>query len=97
MTDLIKRSDVLALLTGNDVTGYKPSALREMMERIPTVDALPVVNGMWEYHDCVCTGEGLVAVYACSVCNGCIDEDVFDGLYNAAYCPNCGARMESAQ
>ena len=60
---------------------------------LPTIDAVPVVHGRWEYHDCVCTGEGLIAVYACSACQGCIDEDAFD-LYAHNYCPNCGARMD---
>lgn len=43
MSDLIRRSDVLALLAGDDVTGYKPSALREMVEQIP--NALPCEIG----------------------------------------------------
>lgn len=34
-TDLISRADVLALLQGSDVTGYKPSALRQMVEQLP--------------------------------------------------------------
>lgn len=34
-TDLISRADVLALLQGSDTTGYKPSALRQMVEQLP--------------------------------------------------------------
>ena len=51
-------------------------------------------KGRWEYHDCVCTGDGLTSLYACSECHGAIDEEVFDNLYSTHYCPNCGAKME---
>lgn len=43
MESMIKRSDVLALLAGNDTTGYKPSALRKMVEQLP--EALPCKIG----------------------------------------------------
>lgn len=33
--DLISRAAVLALLQGSDATGYKPSALRQMVEQLP--------------------------------------------------------------
>lgn len=33
--DLISRPAVLALLQGSDTTGYKPSALRQMVEQLP--------------------------------------------------------------
>lgn len=61
---------------------------------LPAADVAPVVHGRWEYHDCVCTGDGLIAVYACSACQGCIDEEAFDQLHAQNYCPNCGAKME---
>ena len=50
-------------------------------------------KGRWEYHDCVCTGEGIVSVYACSQCHGIIEEETFDNLNFTNYCPNCGADM----
>ena len=64
------------------------------IEQYPAADVAPVVHGRWEYHDCVCTGDGLIAVYACSACQGCIDEEAFDQLHAQNYCPNCGARMD---
>lgn len=51
-------------------------------------------HGRWEYHDCVCTGEGLAAVYSCSECNVCIGEEAFEQLHTTIYCPNCGAKMD---
>lgn len=51
-------------------------------------------HGRWEYHDCVNTGDGMKAVYACSVCGACIDEEVFDGMYHTEYCPHCGNPMD---
>lgn len=51
-------------------------------------------HGRWEYHDCVCTGEGLAAVYSCSECNACIDEEAFEQLHTTNFRPNCGAKMD---
>lgn len=51
-------------------------------------------HGRWEYHDTVCTGDGLAAVYACSECHSCIDEEAFEQLHSTDYCPNCGAKMD---
>ena len=56
-----------------------------LLAHAPTIDAVPVVHGRWEYHDCVCTGNGLAAVYACSNCHFCIDEEVFDCLTATGY------------
>ena len=68
-----------------------------VVKEAPAADVAPVVHGRWEYHDCVCTGEGLVAVYVCSKCKFCIDEEVFEQIYATNYCPNCGARMKDGE
>ena len=90
MTDLIKRSDVLQLLSGSDIAGYKPSALREMVERVPAVDAVPVVHGRWVDH--------LVRDWRCSECGEKIQKvrNVDGYCYDdkPKYCPNCGAKMD---
>lgn len=57
----------------------------EAVWNAPTVEAAPVVHGRWEYRD---------GVYSCSVCCDEIDEDIFLGLYNNNFCPNCGAKMD---
>lgn len=80
-----------------EVLSDKPVVLGwvlRLIRSIPTIEAEPVRHGQWEYHDCVCTGDGLIAVYACSACQGCIDEDVFDQLHETRFCPNCGAKMD---
>ena len=66
----------------------------EEVDKLKPVDAVEVVHGRWEYHDCVCSGDGLIAVYACSECGRCINEDIFDCLNRTNYCPNCGAKMD---
>lgn len=63
---------------------------------LPAADVAPVVHGRWEYHDCVCTGDGLAAVYACSNCRFCIYEEVFEQLNATDFCNCCGARMDGA-
>ena len=47
MEDLIKRSDVLALLAGDDMTGYKPSALRQMVEQLPNALGCKIGDPMY--------------------------------------------------
>lgn len=79
--------------------GYE-HGMKESLNLIATqgaADVVPVVHGRWEYHDCVCTGDGLISVYACSACQGCIDEEAFDQLYAQNYCPNCGAHMKDGE
>ena len=74
--------------------GFSRDTVERAITDAPTIEAEPVRHGRWEYHDCVCTGDGLIAVYACSACQGCIDEDVFDQLHETRFCPNCGAKMD---
>lgn len=64
------------------------------VDNLTAADVGPVVHARWEYHDCVCTGEGLAAVYACSNCRFCIDEEVFEQLNATDFCNCCGARMD---
>lgn len=68
--------------------------LAKRLDEVPAADVVEVVHGRWEYHDCVCTGDGLTAVYACSNCRFCIDEEVFEQLNATDFCNCCGARMD---
>ena len=70
------------------------NGLLGLIEKAPTVDAVPVVHGRWiEQEDPM-----LDVYYTCSVCKedfyiettGYTEKDMF--LYT--YCPNCGARMD---
>lgn len=54
--------------------------------RTDTVDAAPVVHGRW---DKVCTEDGRIICYFCSVCDSSLDS--YPRMH---YCPNCGALMD---
>lgn len=100
MAEYIERSAILkkqTTMTEYDEGGWasESKVVRvEDIESIPAADVAPVVHGRWEYHDCVCTGDGLAAVYACSNCRFCIDEEVFEQLNATDFCNCCGARMD---
>lgn len=53
---------------------------REICEA-PTIDAVPVKHGEWEYIG------GYGYQYRCSKCVMCAE-------HKTRYCPNCGAKME---
>lgn len=58
------------------------------IDKMPTVDAQPVVHGKWEWFG----GDDDLGVYChCSVCACGYDEDLIQLLH---YCPNCGAKMD---
>jgi hypothetical protein len=57
-------------------------AFREDIDKLPTVDAAPVVHGRWD-DECRCT--------AC----GWYGDDIYKRLaLSFDYCPNCGAKMD---
>lgn len=65
-------------------------ALPDKINRLPTVDAVPVVHGKWRAVEA-----GKETLYACSVCH-----TVATNMPNPAtfrmyeYCPHCGAKMD---
>ena len=61
-----------------------PDALREAVERQPTIEADPVRNGRWEE---IGGYEPENQGFACSVCD-------FATTVKSRFCPNCGARMD---
>lgn len=60
------------------------SAIRDVINGLPAVDAEPVRHGEWIYQD----GE----IMLCKTCSLCRCES-FD-LDGAEYCPYCGAKMD---
>lgn len=72
-------------------------ALSEALDRVPTVDAEPVVHGKWIYLD----KENKFFrkhIVECSICNNSLDlYAVNGGRGDANYCPNCGAKMEKPE
>lgn len=55
------------------------SELYDILERMPTVDAVPVVHGEWIRQGADC--------WRCSVCKAMTDD-------YGNYCQNCGAKMD---
>lgn len=59
---------------------YSENDIREMIDMMPTVDAVPVRHGKWiEYP----TADGMNQCSECGVLR----------FGESNYCPNCGARM----
>lgn len=72
-------------------TEIQHKALKEAIERVPTVDAEPVKHGHWvevqRIHETDHT-----AICECSLCGDTVW--VYDGQRAWNYCPRCGAKME---
>lgn len=64
-------------------------SVMEYAELLPTVDAVPVVHGRWEYIQQTLT---TLSQLRCSFCGWWSLDPSIDGAYN--YCPNCGAKMD---
>lgn len=66
--------------------------VRELVDLLPTIDAVPVVHARWEeseYRD---------EKYRCSACGGaCWYYDYQGAVARSRFCPNCGARMDEKE
>ena len=69
------------------------SACIHIAERLYNVGYRKQSEGEWEYHGCVSSYDGLVSGYCCTCCDVFIREEVYDTLFPAKFCPNCGAHM----
>ena len=73
--------------------GWDNWGVYALIERQPTIDAVPVKHGKWSAYE--------VSGYRkCSKCGGYVNWNpkpfLFgDGEYN--YCPNCGAKMDGGK
>lgn len=61
--------------------GFFPAIVKAAIERMPNIDAKPVVHGQWKIDQRWC--------YECSVC-----KKGYVGMPKTNYCPNCGAQMD---
>ena len=61
--------------------GMTGKCVQEMLDKVPTVDAVEVVHGRW-----IKDGEVVV-------CSNCGEEHAWDE-YRATYCEDCGAKMD---
>ena len=70
-------------------------AIRAFLRTVPAVDAVEVVHGLWEYHDCVSSYDGTKSGYSCSECHAFVDEEIFDmDGFHKDFCGSCGAIMD---
>ena len=73
---------------------YSENDIREMIDMMPTMDAVPVRHGKWIKVD---KDNMFFAphILKCSLCGNILDRHgVNAGRGDANYCPNCGARMD---
>ena len=62
--------------------------LKELPADVPTVDAVPVVHGRWEWLG----PNRLVPECMCGTCSACKVRSKY--IVNTDICPNCGATMD---
>lgn len=62
--------------------------LKELLEDVPTVDAVEVVHGHWEWLG----PNRLVPECMCGTCSVCKVRSKY--IVNTDICPNCGANMK---
>jgi rubrerythrin len=65
--------------------------MRELVNKQPTIDAVPVVHGKWEYSENIYDE----STWVCSICKE--PWTLIDGTpqeNGMKYCPNCGAKMD---
>ena len=67
----------------------KRKIFKDLIDGVPTVDAVPVVHGRWIDNKDSIIGE--IIERNCSVC-GQRTTGLYDHFF--PYCPNCGAKMD---
>ena len=78
-------------LNNPDEKLYSENDIREMIDMMPTVDALPVRHGKWIRKKDTRFGEMLNDILICSECQIAFSTVT---MIRRSYCPNCGARMD---
>lgn len=98
MSDLIRRQDAIEAVgsmlrrkfgIGGDLAEITLSGLPSAQ---PTIDAVPVVHGEWEWIGD--SEEPQDGVFMCSVCDGFVYDLVVE---DCKYCPYCGAIMDGKE
>lgn len=93
--EVIKQHDYPLATRHNSIdNGMFTLGIKQAIDESPTIDAVPVVHGRWEYVDT----RLLQTYYSCSECRNVTCDYIInqqtlknDRLY---YCPNCGAKMD---
>ena len=68
--------------------GFFPAIVKSAIERMPSIDAKPVVHGLWMFkHNPITDPKKYFIRIVCSECN------LHTGQ-KSNYCPQCGAQMD---
>ena len=73
-------------------TDTQHAALKEALEMVPTVDAVPVRHGRWQWISSTYDRIPCEKRYWCSKCHH--ETITHDSEPWERFCPNCGARMD---
>ena len=71
---------------------YSTQSFRDVMKHRPTIDAVPVVHGKWEWLSSTYDRTPCEMRYRCSKCYH--ETITHDHAPWEKYCPNCGAKMD---
>lgn len=83
MGRLIDADTFMLALMDASLSSVDEDTILDLIDSIPTVDAVPVVHGRW-----VESQGGFWEVSKCSNCG-----EKYPTVGNARFCPNCGADM----
>ena len=75
-------------------------ALKEALDRVPVVDAMPIRHGHWERHNTY-HGDDVSGFidpdWRCSECGEQANVNAWCMYDLTAFCPNCGAKMDETK
>ena len=75
-----------------DFSFERDRKIRDAFMALPTVDAVPVVHGRWQYHINANNEVNTKDAY-CSKCGFYVDVTTTFNFNKYLHCPNCGAVM----
>lgn len=99
MSDLISRQDAIdkainipiAKIVTEDKVIYRKAVFVEELEKLPSVNVKPVVEGEWVFERDSETSE--YGQYHCSNCGGSPLQNGDESDALSKYCPRCGAKL----
>lgn len=88
--DVLTQSvDRCAIISHFDMEDIIKAAIITLLDKAPTIDAVPVVHGVWERsidNDCL--------MHKCSVCGARVVKGLYEYENPNRYCYHCGAKMD---